>query len=468
MKKMLFLWLLLQPCFMLAWQGDVSYFDFSDGVCLLKAPAVADTAYLATPLRAAVNARWEVSVALQYAPTSSNYARVYVMADTACLTASLNGYYVQVGGAKKTVSLYRQTGSKHVLLQTAPENVLSMAPVVVRLQVVRTQDFEWQVQYALDNGLWLHMPPVVDNAFTQNNAWGFWCKYTKTRNEAFAFSDFSAKGDTCVAPISAPVDSLYLTEILYDPFPDGVDFVELYNASAQEIDLSLCTLSNGKKEVELPRYRLPAGSYVALTSSDSILKQQFPDACFEQFLTVPVLPNFVNDSGVVALYNNGQMLDSLFYTDKMHHSQIHNTEGFSLERVAYNKENWFSASSDVLATPGCENSQASILPPDDAMPASEEPFWLSDSWFDPRQQYLQVYHRLSQGAIANAVVYNLLGVPVYRLYNNALLSTEGSTYWDGLDNAGTPCSMGIYLIVIKWQTLSGEINTIKLPVALGE
>lgn len=59
MKKMLFLWLLLQPCFLLAWQGDVSYFSFDDGILRLDAPAQADTAYLSTPLRAAINAHWE-------------------------------------------------------------------------------------------------------------------------------------------------------------------------------------------------------------------------------------------------------------------------------------------------------------------------------------------------------------------------------------------------------------------------
>jgi hypothetical protein len=120
----------------------------------------------------------------------------------------------------------------------------------------------------------------------------------------------------------------------------------------------------------------------------------------------------------------------------------------------------------VQATPGCSNSQATILPPNDA--TSDEPFWLSDSWFAPNWQYLKIYHQVEEGSIANAWVYNLQGVPVYRIYNNTLLSASGSTYWDGRDDAGQPCSVGIYVIVVHWQTLSGQMHRIKMPVALGE
>ena len=466
MKKMLFLWLLLQPCFLLAWQGDVSYFSFDDGILRLDAPAQADTAYLSTPLRAAINAHWEATVQMEYLPSSSNLVRVYLMADTTCLTTLLNGYYVQIGGAKKTISLHRQEGAKHTLLLTAPDDVLLQAPVQVSIKVSRSDAFEWNVHYALDKGVWVSMTSVVDVVMTQNKAWGMWCKYTKTRNKAFTFSALSATGDICAVLPVKPVDNVYITEVLYDPYPSGVDFVELYNASVDAIDLSSCVLSNGKKAVKLPVYSLQPAAYVALTLSDSILLEQYPDACYENFLQVPSMPNFVNDSGAVCLRCNGLLVDSMQYNDAMHHVQLHNAEGFSLERVPFDGENWFSASSDVQATPGCSNSQATILPPNDTI--ADEPFWLSDSWFAPNQQYLTIYHRVEEGSIANAWVYNLQGVPVYRIYNNTLLSAGGSTYWDGRDDAGQPCSVGIYIIAIEWITLSNRINRIKIPVALGK
>jgi hypothetical protein len=307
---------------------------------------------------------------------------------------------------------------------------------------------------------------VVDNLITQNKAWGVWCKYTKTRNKAFAFSTLSATGDTCAVLPVKPIDNVYITEVLYDPYPSGVDFVELYNASADAIDLSRCVLSNGKKEVKLPVYSLQPDAYVALTLSDSILLEQYPDACYENFLQVPSMPNFVNDSGYVCLRCNGLLVDSMQYNDAMHHMQLHDAEGFSLERVPFDGENWFSASSDVQATPGCSNSQATILPPNDI--TADEPFWLSDSWFAPNWQYLTIYHRVEEGSVANAWVYNLQGVPVYRIYNNTLLSAGGSTYWDGRDDAGNPCSVGIYVVVVEWITLLSQTHRIKIPVALGE
>lgn len=467
MKKMLILWLLLQPCFMLAWQGDVSSFQFLGETFTLQAPAVADTAYLATPSRVAVNAQWQATVHLQYVPSSSNVARIYLMADTVVLTSPLNGYYVQVGGAKKTISLYKQSGKKHTLLLSAPADVLWQAPVDVHVRITRNQEFQWQLYYALGAGAWLSTSCIIDPSFTQNKAWGMWCKYTKTRNEAFAFSYLSAQGDTCVVPFYAPIDSLYITEILYDPYPDGVDFVELYNASAQEVMLSQCTLSNGKKQVELPAYTLLPGTYVALTPSDSIVKEQYPHACAENLLPVPSMPNFVNGSGRVELLCGDVVVDSLLYSDDFHHTYISDTEGYSLERVRPEGKEWFSAASTVMATPGCENSQSSMLPDAPQTVVSEQLFWLSDSWFSPQEQYLNIYHALEEGVIANAWVYNLQGVPVYRLYNNAYLPTQGSVYWDGRDDAGNPCSVGIYVVVVEYTLLDGKVHRVKLPVALG-
>lgn len=467
MKKMLFLWLLLQPCFLLAWQGDVACFQYNNATFTLNAPAVADTVYLSTSSRAAVNANWQATVQLQYVPSSSNLARVYVMADTTCLTAPLCGYFVQIGGANKTIALYRQDETKNQLLLAAPDAILSQAPINVHIKVTRNQQFEWQLQYALDKGTWLSTTTILDDTYTQSRAWGFSCKFTKTRNTAFAFSNLSAVGDAYQAPVLPPIEQLYITEVLYDPFPDGVDFVELYNASDTIINLNRCVLSTGKKEVQLPAYSLYPEQYVAITSSDSILLEQYPDACYENFLQVPTLPNWVNDSGRVYLLSDAAVLDSMVYSDKMHHSQLYDAEGFSLERVPVDGVDWFSASSDVMATPGCSNSQSQILPDGSTESGIDKAFWLSDSWFAPQEQYLSIYHCVEEGTIANAWVYNLQGVPVYRLYNNTLLAAVGSTYWDGRDDAGEPCSVGIYMVVIEYITLSGKVNGVKIPVALG-
>ena len=468
MKKMLLIGLILCPFCLFAWQGDVTHFTFRDGVFTLDAPAEAAMAYLSEPQTAAVDALWQAELVLQYVPSSSNLARVYLMADTACLTAPLQGYFVQVGGAKKQVALYRQDENQLVMLLSSPENMLSVAPVRVAVRVTRSVDFLWQMAYSLDGGPWMLTEQLQDATYTQNNAWGIWCQYTKTRNQAFAFANLLASGDTCVIPQLSPIERLYITELLYDPFPEGVDFVELYNASDALVHLERCELSNGKKSVKFPPYELQPYSYVAVTPSDSLLLSQYPDACLEHFLPVPALPNFVNDSGRVCLQCEGVVLDSMVYSDKMHHAQISDTEGFSLERVPVDGTAWFSASSDAMATPGCENSQSTRLPDaSDAAPL-DKTFWLSESWFAPHQQYLSIAHSLPAGCIANAWVYNLQGVSVRRLYNNALLSASGQTYWDGLNDDNEPCSMGIYVVVIEYVTPSADTHRIKLPVALVE
>ena len=169
-----------------------------------------------------------------------------------------------------------------------------------------------------------------------------------------------------------PVKSdLLITEVLFNPYPEGTDFVEIYNNSEHEVDLSGLYLAtrdetNALKQISqfssVQRY-LPVGAYLALTKSPEGVQRFYRSACNSCFLQMEKFPTLPDESGCVVLLDQEQtVIDEMNYSDGMHHPFITETEGISLERISFGvpasrKENWQSASKSVgFATPGYKNS----------------------------------------------------------------------------------------------------------------
>ncbi len=125
-----------------AWTGDVNKFLVNgDGQLQLNAPSETGTAYLSTPSTAIKDAVWEFWVKLNFTPSTSNYARFYLLSDNADLTASLNGYFLRIGygsGTNKELNLYRQNGSSSVRLTENPAFLGGLEPVDVKIKVTRS------------------------------------------------------------------------------------------------------------------------------------------------------------------------------------------------------------------------------------------------------------------------------------------------------------------------------------------
>ena len=86
----------------LAWSGETDKFTITskEGVRLDDPQEAAGTAYLAFPSSTVRNTRWELGVKLTFNPSANNYARFYLSSSTATLSNTLQGYYLQIGGAK--------------------------------------------------------------------------------------------------------------------------------------------------------------------------------------------------------------------------------------------------------------------------------------------------------------------------------------------------------------------------------
>ena len=77
-----------------AWFGNIASFEVDTILKLHLNDSIANTSYLTTQSQAIINASWEFEIKLDFDPSTSNYAKVYLVADQANLTDNLNGYFI--------------------------------------------------------------------------------------------------------------------------------------------------------------------------------------------------------------------------------------------------------------------------------------------------------------------------------------------------------------------------------------
>lgn len=201
------------------WTGDAANFEVDGNQKLhLNAPAESDTSYLSVSSEAIDDATWEFLVELDFNPSSSNLARVYLVSNNQNLKASLNGYYVRLGGeTEDRISLYRQDGESSEQLITSVDDLLDTDPSGARVRVTRTASSDWELLADTSGGTtFVSIGSVNDTTYEQSLYSGVWCKYTSTRSDKFYFDDFNVTGDPFVdseAPVVESVSVISDTEV---------------------------------------------------------------------------------------------------------------------------------------------------------------------------------------------------------------------------------------------------------------
>ncbi|MEM9545978.1 MAG: hypothetical protein AAGA77_08390 [Bacteroidota bacterium] len=269
---------------------------------------------------------------------------------------------------------------------------------------------------------------------------------------------------------------LLLSEILFDPYTGGEDFVELYNGSIKNLELKGITIRNDQRDeskMVTQSLVMPPQSYLALTEEVDFLFQEYkPDAGAN--IEFQELPAFNNEEGNVMLLNqSGVVLDSFDYHVDQHFQLLDDTEGVSLERVSFevasdNENNWQSGAENVrFATPGYKNSN--LIP----SITGEEIFGLVTEIFSPNQdgeddQMILSYTLDKVGYVANFSIHDAAGFKIKELNNNELLGLQGIITWDGTGDDNLIADIGIYIIVGKLFHPDGDVLNVKLSVVLAD
>ncbi|MBD1398012.1 lamin tail domain-containing protein [Pontibacter sp. JH31] len=278
---------------------------------------------------------------------------------------------------------------------------------------------------------------------------------------------------------SAPVPGdVVINEVLFNPRPGGVDFVELVNRSDKYINLQnwqLANISNDSvanlRVITTATYVLSPGQYVVLTSNPDNIRANYPAARAEAFLRMASLPSYPDAAGsVVVLQPDGRLADRFDYTERMHFSLMDDRNGISLERIRLKgpttADNFHSAATSVSATPGYLNSQS--------QPgiAAQRLFTIAPKVFSPDgdgyEDFTTINYSTDQtGFVANITVFDAQGREIRKLVRNELLAVNGFFRWDGTRQDGSKAGIGSYLLYIELFDLSGQKSVHKERVVVG-
>lgn len=271
---------------------------------------------------------------------------------------------------------------------------------------------------------------------------------------------------------------LIINEILFNPRPGGVDFVEIYNRSQKTIDLKGWTLRNvhaasGKNITVMGTQNdlMYPETYRVFTESTAILKGEYVAAAEGAFREAG-LPAFNDDAGSVVLFDGeGEVIDSIYYKEDMHIPFLHDSEGVSLERIAVfaeslDRSNWRSSSSlSGFATPGYRNSNSRETLLSGSDPVTIEPEIIQPAVYG--RDFAMIRFQFDQGGyIANIRVVDAAGRLIRNIAEGELLGVEGFLRWDGEDDHGSTVRMGYYLLWFEIFGADGRVQTFKKRVAV--
>ena len=287
--------------------------------------------------------------------------------------------------------------------------------------------------------------------------------------------------NTARVGLSSVADSLdiIINEILFNPKPNGVDYVEVYNRSQKIIDAKQLYIANRNstnvissiQQLSTESILLFPGDFLVISEDPQIVMQQYVTTNPDAFLQVSSMPSFSDDKGDVIILNaQGKIVDEVAYSDKWHFALIANTEGVSLERIDYNassvQSNFHSAATSVgYGTPGYKNSQFRI----DQQVQGE--ITVSPEIFSPDNDGIDDFATInysfpSPGYVANITIFDASGRPVRYLQKNALSGIKGSYIWDGLGEKQQKLSQGIYIIFTEIFNTEGKKKQFKNTIVL--
>lgn len=384
----------------LPWEGEIDKFTINakEGVHLDDPQEDAGTAYVTIPSSSVRNTSWEFNVRLTFNPSANNYARFYLTSSSNVLSGALNGYYIQIGGAKDNVALYRQNGNESKLLASGRELMKGNNSPKLSIKVECDDNGYWTFWTRLESeSEFAKEKQVKDNSIRGSLYCGIYCIYTKTRCKDFTFQHIKLSNDveTTTQPDETPDNPddetpdnpdiselpddvrgmLLFNEVMYDNVMNGAEYIEIYNPTNKTIVLPALYLykmyNDGTVYSTTTLHFEDSPAPLTIRAKDYICFTKYVNRLIQRhnvdginLIETSKFPALNNDGGYLALSSSkkplkGHTFDTCCFRDEMHTPTIAETIGISLEKespeLSSLNKNWRSSNHKTGGTPGIKN-----------------------------------------------------------------------------------------------------------------
>ena len=265
--------------------------------------------------------------------------------------------------------------------------------------------------------------------------------------------------------------TLIINEIMYFPESDQPEWIEIYNPHPISIDLFNWMISDSDttepQKITTQHLTFSPQSYLIISQDSSIIN--FFDLNDSPFVVLSDWTNLNNDQDHIFIFDiNENIIDDVKYN-----ASWGGDKGVTLERInplfsSNDSSNWSSCVDVIGSTPGKLNSiYVEHLPSDAQLSISPNPFSPDgDGRDDVTFITYQLPFNLSQ---INIKIYDIRGRLIRSILNNQPSGTQNSIIWDGKDNDGHVCRMGIYIVYLKAiHYEKGVVKTLKKTVVLAK
>jgi len=374
-----------------------------------------------------------------------------------------------------------------------------VAPKLVGIEITNATtirvDFDKSIQaaslslatnYVINNGIGAAITAVPVSAANKSVVLTFGTPIVRGVESLLTVNNLLSCGGAVISPTNNTAkifiakeimpNDILITEILFNPKTEGVDFVEIFNNTDHLLDLKDLTLSNPssgagtKRAISTAPLYIQPKTYWVLTANPTVVQQQYQVKYPNQMVKMAVMPSYNSDKGSVAIWKEETAIDQFEYTEKMHHALLKEVKGVSLERVSFTVSgnepgNLQSAAASVgFATPTDKNSQGEDTSVKNSVTVINKTFSPDNDGFEDQ---LQIDYRFKEnGNLATINIYTDKGILVRRLARNITFSTQGTITWDGLNDSGQLCKVGLYVIKADVFTIKGSADSFKQTCVL--
>lgn len=270
-----------------SWVGDGAEFYVNPAGLLQLNAISAGTSCLSVPftLPFTDTLEWRFYINLAFSPSSSNYARVYLLSDSADTGQPVNGFYLQFGETLSgdAIELFRQTGSGSLSVCRGVDGRIAQ-PFGLYVKVLRFPDGNWTIATANNSD---------ENFLTEASGHDHWlplitwfslrCTYTVGNIQNFKFDD------------------IYVGPSIQDTVPPSIRSVNMLSGSSLSICFSEAVAFSSTGSFQM------TGSGISTISTDS------GRTCVIVLLTTPMTAGMSYSIRVTGLWDDSgnQITDTL-------------------------------------------------------------------------------------------------------------------------------------------------------------